>query len=196
MLAWIDLETTGLDPRADSILEVAAIVTDDALQEVARFHRIVFWGAARYFAALQTLRAEEKIFSEQDIAELDPVVVHMHTKNGLWKEAATTPCNIGYADGILRNFLDRFSAGPQGQKAQMAGSTITLDREFMRIHLPRSLEALHYRSIDVTTMHELARRFWPTLHQEAPAKREMHRAIPDIEDSLALCRYYTTRLSA
>lgn len=59
-------------------------------------------------------------------------------------------------------------------------------------HLPRALRTLHYKCVNVTTLNELARRFWPQLHHEVPGKREVHRAMPDIEDSLALCRYYAT----
>jgi oligoribonuclease len=65
----------------------------------------------------------------------------------------------------------------------------------MSVHLPRALRQLHYRCVDVTTLNELARRFWPRLHQFVPSKREIHRAMPDIEDSLALCRYYASQIS-
>jgi oligoribonuclease len=189
VIAWIDLEATGLRALTTAVLEVAAIVTDDRLHEVGRFHRVVRWPRSELLASL----------AHDDPAEtwagIDRVVVDLHTRNGLWAESARSPHDPADVDGQLAEFLARTASGDAPlSKPQVGGSSIWFDRALMAVRLPRSLEQLHYRSIDVTTLSELARRFWPGLHARAPRKREIHRAMPDIEDSLALCRYYVEQI--
>jgi len=196
MLAWIDLETTGLVVAKHAILEVAAIVTDDDLYEVGRFHRVVHWPPAALLAHLGASSTGEEIEIAAALMKVDRIVVALHAKSGLWAEAAESPHVLSDVDDQLAEFLAQTSIGKDGQKAQIAGSSIWLDRSFMAVSLPRALGQLHYRCVDVTTLNELARRFWPRLHQGLPGKREIHRAMPDIEDSLRLCRYYAAQVAA
>lgn len=196
MIAWIDLEATGLDAAKHVILEVAAIVTDDQLLEIDRFHRVVRWVPARMLALLGPDSSEAEIKSVAAVLKIDRVVIDLHTKGGLWAEAAQSEHALADVDTQLAVFLSKTSVEPDGQKAQIAGSSIWLDRSFMSVHMPLALRQLHYRCIDVTTLNELARRCWPRLHQGRPAKREVHRAMPDIEDSLDLCRYYAAQIGA
>jgi oligoribonuclease len=196
MLAWIDLEATGLIATEHAILEVAAIVTDDQLQEVDRFHRVVYWPEAKPLAHLGVDSPEEQFTLAANLMKIDQVVLKLHAKSGLWAEAAASTHMLTDVDDQLADFLARVSIGPDAQKAQIAGSSIWLDRSFMSVHLPQALRQLHYKCIDVTTLNELARRFWSPLYQGVPGRREIHRALPDIEDSLALCRYYAAQIRA
>jgi oligoribonuclease len=196
MLAWIDLEATGLVATEHAILEVATIMTDDRLQEVGRFQRVVHWEPAKLLVHLEVNSTEDQFALAAASMRLDPVVIELHTRNGLWAEAASSAHTLADVDDQLTNFLARISVGQNAQKAQIAGSSIWLDRSFMSVSLPRALHQLHYRCVDVTTLNELARRFWPKLYQGIPGKRGIHRAMPDIEDSLALCRYYTAQIGA
>ncbi len=171
MLAWVDLETTGLDPVDDDVLEIYCIVTDDSLNEVARFHRVVH--------------------SSREFSSLSSVVQDMHLSNGLWKEVkAISSVHRSAADNDFAAFLREHAKG-----APLAGSTIGFDREFMRVHLPQSLAAVHYRSLDVTSLNEVARRFWPGLYENRPVNKEKaHRAMDDIEESLRVARHYIAGL--
>lgn len=195
MLAWIDLEATGLVAAKHAVLEVAAIVTDDSLCEVGRFHRVVHWPKAAQLAHLGAHSTEEEIAIATTSMKIERVVVDLHAASGLWAASAASAHVLTDVDDQLAEFLAQTSIGKDAQKAQIAGSSIWLDRSFMAVSLPRSLAQLHYRCVDVTTLNELARRFWPRLHQGLPGKREIHRAMPDIEDSLALCRYYAAQIA-
>lgn len=201
MLAWIDLEATSLVAAAHSLLEVAAIVTDDQLVEVGRFHRVVHWEGAERFAHLGPDSSDEAFANAASAAEIDRVVVEMHAKNGLWPEAAKSLHSLAAVDDQLAGFLAQVAMATdattgQRVKAQIAGSSIWFDRSLMVVSLPRALAQLHYRTVDVTTLNELARRSWPGLHAGKPARRELHRAMPDIEDSLTLCRYYVEQIAS
>lgn len=173
MLAWIDLETTGLDPQTEQVLEIACIITNDQFEEVARFERVIC--SARSFDSLSS------------------VVQDMHAKSGLWTAVkAEGAISESVADAELAWFLHEHAP-----YAQLAGSTISFDREFMRHHLPAALQQLHYRNLDVSTLNETARRFWPDVYATRPNSAEKaHRAMADIEESLAVARHYTQKLRA
>lgn len=194
MIAWIDLEATGLVAASHAVLEIAAIVTDDRLREVGRFHRVIHWDDAPVFAQLGPDSTDAQIDEVTATMDIDRVVVGLHARNGLWAEAAVSQHVLADVDAQLSDFLAQLSIEPDGQRAQLAGSSIWLDRSFMAVHLPKALEQLHYRCVDVTSLNEVARRFWPRIYAGRPAKRDVHRALPDIEDSLALCRYYAYRV--
>ncbi len=195
MIAWIDLESTGLVASAHAVLEVAAIVTDERLREVDRFHRVVHWPQAKLLSHLAPDSTEDQLEIAATSMKIDRVVVELHAKSGLWAESSESVHTLPDVDDQFANFLAQTSVGADAKKAQLAGSSIWLDRSFMAVSLPRALRQLHYRNIDVTTLNELARRFWPWLLQNLPGKRENHRATPDIEDSLALCRYYAGQIA-
>lgn len=203
MIVWIDLEASGLRAAVHAVLEFAAIVTDDRLQETGRFHRVVHWEGAAACMHLGADSSEDAFAETAASTGIDLAVVKMHARNGLWGESARSPHLLGVVDDQLTTFLMQLAGSTDGERAQevppvrppIAGSSIWLDRSFMAVSLPCSLEQLHYRSIDVTTLNELAKRFWPELHGGKPHRRELHRALPDIEDSLTLGRYYAAQVA-
>ena len=185
MIVWVDLETTGLIPAKERILEVAAIITDDDLVEVARFHSVT--SEARY----------------HDLSQVDPYVLKMHADNGLWCESllAQEFGEIGRVDEALRFFIEEHCGENIYEKKgpQLAGSTISFDRAFMQVHLPTAHALLHYRNLDVSTLNEMSKRFWPEVYESRPRQnadggRSAHRAMSDIEHSLWTARYYASRL--
>ena len=194
MLVWIDLETTGLVATKERVLEVACIITDDDLNEVARFERVT--NEARFV----------------DFAKVDPYVIEMHFANGLWRESLlkgdTYIASLACVDVDLATFIKthahvtRTIAKDDGttkavvDKPQLAGSTISFDRAFMDVHLPKASAELHYRNVDVSSFNEVAKRMWPRAYEARPrdAGGSKHRGMDDIVNSLNVLRYYTTNL--
>lgn len=182
MLVWIDLETTGLDARKDRILEVACIVTDDELNELGRWCEVV-----RPYGW--------EVGFEKDV--LEPVVYEMHRASGLLDAVAASHHRIRDTDDVLSNWIAAFVHNRNGGQApQLAGSTVDFDRLFLREHMPQTLARLHYRNVDVTTLNEMARRFWPRMHEARPRSGKAHRALADIEESLKVARYYSRAIDA
>jgi oligoribonuclease (3'-5' exoribonuclease) len=202
-IAWIDFETNDLDPRTCTPLEVACIITDDAFKEIERYHEVIYWdGSAKGLdwlangveAGLNNLKYESRVEyltrkrgSSACGFWVDPIVIDMHLQNGLWKESVTGAA-LDTVDRQLSAFIGRCGKPP------LAGSSVWYDREVMRNHMPRTFAALHYRTIDVSTIIEVSKRTWPTVEAGRPTSRKHHRAMTDIEDSLELMRYYTQAL--
>lgn len=196
-LAFTDLETTGLDANTEEILELACIVTDDKLVEIARFHGLVY--------------------PERPFHKLGEFVRDMHTKNGLWAELSgdadpTQPGTIdmgtvGAIEYRFVKFLREHTVkvytvdGPKGpetriDRAQLAGNTISFDRSFLKRHMPDAEAQLHYRNFDVSSLNEFARRFAPAVYDGRPKMppSAAHRAMADAEDSLRVARHYAEKL--
>lgn len=204
MLVWTDLETTGLEPKCDSVLEVAAIVTDDQLNETARFTRVIYHPISEELAHLTAESTEAEFEDAANGTDIDLIVVKMHARNGLWKASAQSPYLLRTVDEEFAAFLlehsiklepDKETGKMKPVKAQLAGSTISFDRGFMAEELPVALAELHYRNVDVSTLNELGRRFWPDVHARRPKKGDAHRGMADIEESIAVCRYYLAALA-
>lgn len=188
MILFADCETTGLDPQKSWILEVAAILVDDKLEEIARFHRVVKTSVA--YVALHNPPVGLPEF------DVDPFVHKMHLDNGLWKESSEASLWAHEVDLELSSWLKTHCVSV-GQKVgpQLGGSTIDFDRAFFKQDLPKTFDMLHYRNVDVSTLNEMAKRFWPDVytHRVAPLCAN-HRAAGDVYDSLQLARYYSRSL--
>lgn len=168
-LVWIDLEMTGLDPTTDEIVEIACIVTESDLTEVDGGITLV-------------VRP-----SEAPLAAMDEVVVAMHTESGLLDEIphGTTP---ELAQAAVLDYVRRHV--PEAGKAPLAGSSVYVDRGFLARYMTDLDQYLHYRLVDVSSIKELVRRWYPRVYYNSPAKAGNHRALGDIRDSIAELRFY------
>ena len=169
-LVWIDCEMTGLDPDRDDLVEVACIVTEADLTELDAGISLVI-----------------KPESDTALAAMDDVVVRMHTESGLIDEI---PNGIALADA-QQQVLDYVRQHvPEARKAPLAGSSVYVDRGFLAKQMPDLDAHLHYRLVDVSSVKELVRRWFPRVYFATPEKRGNHRALGDIRESIAELRYY------
>lgn len=214
MIVFVDVETTGLNPQKDVLLEVAFVVTDDNLVEQA-FVEVVIRGG--------------------DIKEMikcgliDPIVVKMHTDNGLFVFASSDGMELHAAQDLLVSFVkNHFStvpkveidscidcrrgkkehdstltlACPRGFYSQLssalprtplAGSTVGFDRAFLKQHMPELEKLFSYRSIDVSSLTELAQRWALYTYVDRPKAGKAHRALADVRESIAYLNFYRER---
>ncbi|MCU0268818.1 MAG: oligoribonuclease [Acidimicrobiales bacterium] len=170
MLAWMDLEMTGLDPATDRIVEIATLVTDDDLELVAEGPDLVVHQPPEV------------------LATMGDVVRQMHTRSGLLAEIEASTITLAEAGERTLAFLREHIGEPRS--VPLCGNSIGTDRRFLAAHLPEIEQFLHYRSVDVSTLKELAKRWNPAILGAAPRKAEGHRALDDIRESLAELRYY------
>lgn len=174
MLAWMDLEMTGLDPDSDVIVEIATLVTDDNLTIVAEGPNMV-------------------IHQPPDALErMGDFVRTMHTKSGLLEAITASTSTLAEAGDATMAFLREHIA--EARTVPLCGNSIGTDRRFLLRWLPEIEEFLHYRSVDVSTIKELARRWHPTVVSSAPEKTGGHRAMDDIRESVAELRHYREAL--
>ena len=168
-LVWIDLEMTGLDPSHDEICEIACIVTDGELHELDEGISLVVKP------------------SDASLASMDDVVVRMHSDSGLIHEIPTG-INVGDAEAQVLTYVRGHV--PDARKAPLAGSSVYVDRGFLARYMPDLDGHLHYRLVDVSSVKELVRRWFPRVYFATPEKRGNHRALGDIRESIAELRYY------
>ncbi len=176
MLAWMDLEMTGLDPAVDVIVEIATLITDDNLELVAEGPDLVVSAPSEALASMQD------------------VVVEMHTKSGLLDLIKASTLSLEAAGEITLAFLKEHIDKPR--TVPLCGNSIGVDRRFLAAQLPEVEHFLHYRSIDVSTIKELARRWNSKAFQQAPKKAKGHRALDDIRESLDELRHYREQFFA
>ncbi|HET6635765.1 MAG TPA: oligoribonuclease [Streptomyces sp.] len=168
-MVWIDCEMTGLSLSDDALIEVAALVTDSELNVLGDGVDVVIRPPA---AAL---------------ASMPDVVREMHTASGLLDEldAGTTLANAeAQVLGHLREHV------PEPGRAPLCGNSVGTDRGFLARDMPSLVEHLHYRIVDVSSVKELARRWYPRAYFSSPEKAGNHRALADIRESIAELRYY------
>jgi oligoribonuclease len=169
-LVWIDLEMTGLDPDTERIVEIAAIVTDGTLEELHEGPELVVSQPAEL------------------LERMDDVVREMHASSGLTD--AVTASQLSEADAEEQILAFVRQVVPEAGVAPLAGNSIHADRAFLRRYMPALNAHLHYRNVDVSTIKELARRWYPDALESAPRKGGGHRALADIRESIAELRHY------
>jgi len=170
----MDLEMTGLDHTRDVIVEIATIVTDDELNIVAEGPDLV-------------------VHQPDDVlARMDPFVVEMHTRSGLLDAIRASTVTLEEAGAQTLAFIRQHV--PEPRTVPLCGNSIGTDRRFLAQYLPEIENHLHYRSIDVSTIKELVRRWYPKVRQERPQKVGNHRALDDVRDSIEELRYYRERV--
>jgi oligoribonuclease len=174
MLAWIDLEMTGLDPARHAIVEIASLVTDDDLAIVAEGPDLVVRATA------------------EQLADMDEFVTAMHTRSGLLQAVQASSLDLEEAGALTLEFLKHHI--PEAGTVPLAGNSIGTDRRFLAAQLPQVEDFLHYRSVDVSTVKELCRRWYPDIYKAAPDKKGGHRALQDIRESVAELAYYRTAI--
>ncbi len=167
-LVWIDCEMTGLDISVDEIIEVAVVITDFELNVIDLGFQIV-------------VKPDESA-----LANMNDFVTQMHESSGLLDELAGG-VSLADAEFQVLEYIQRFV--PEG-KAPLAGNTIGTDRMFLARYMPRVDRWLHYRNVDVSSVKELARRWYPRAYFNAPAKEGGHRALADIRESVRELAYY------
>jgi oligoribonuclease len=169
-LVWIDLEMTGLDVERHRIVEIAVIVTDARLEVLADGLDLIVHQPP------------------EALAEMDDFVRKMHTKSGLLGEIERSQLSLEAAGKQAVEYITRFV--PEAGTAPMCCNSIGVDRRFLDRYLPNLDKYLHYRSIDVSSIKELCRRWYPAVYKKRPGKAETHRALDDIRESVAELRYY------
>ncbi len=168
-LVWIDCEMTGLDIAIDELVEVAVVITDWELQPVHPGFSIV-------------IKPDDAA-----LANMGDFVTAMHRDSGLLDEI---PAGVSLADAEYAVLEYILKYVPVGQQAPIAGNTIGTDRTFLAKYMPRVDSHLHYRSVDVSSIKELARRWYPRIYFNAPEKNGGHRALADILESIRELDYY------
>lgn len=170
-MVWIDLETTGLDPEMNRILEVACIITDNDLDTLFSGQ----WGVQR---------------TAQELESMSEWCRTQHTKSGLVQACLDSNIALYQVDRELAEIIEEHGA----VNAPLCGSSAHFDRKFIVPYMPKVREKLHYRNFDVSTIKQAWERWLPHIEMSIPEKKELHRGLPDLEDSIALARVYRESL--
>lgn len=168
-LVWIDCEMTGLDPSRDALVEVAVVITNGDLTIVDEGLDVLIKPPA------------------QALEGMNDFVRDMHTKSGLLDELADG-VELEEAQRIVLDHVRRFIPGVR--KGLLAGNSIGTDKKFLEAYMPDLIDHLHYRVVDVSSVKELAKRWYPTAFAAAPEKHGGHRALADILESIQELEYY------
>jgi len=170
VLVWMDLEMTGLDPATEVIVEIATLITDDDLNVVAEGPDLVINQPESVLTAMQ------------------PVVVEMHTTSGLLAAIRASQVTLEQAGKTTLDFIKQHVTEPR--TIPLCGNSIGTDRRFLAKYLPEIENYLHYRSVDVSTIKELMKRWYPGVEITRPAKSGAHRALDDVRESIRELKFY------
>jgi oligoribonuclease len=170
----MDLEMTGLEPARDVILEIATLITDDDLAVVAEGPDLVVHQP------------------EAALAQMDQYVADMHAKSKLTDAVRASTVTLDEAGARTLAFIKEHV--PEPGVVPLCGNSIGTDRRFLAAYLPDIEHWLHYRSVDVSTVKELVRRWYPTVRAGRPKKVGAHRALDDIRESIEELRYYREKV--
>lgn len=161
---------TGLEPARNVIVEIATIITDDDLNIMAEGPDLVVHA------------------TEDELAQMDQIVVDMHTKSGLLDQIRASTITLEDAGAQTLAFIREHV--PEARKVPLCGNSIGMDRRFLAAYLPEIENYLHYRSVDVSSVKELVRRWYPGLLNSRVQKVGSHRALDDIRESVNELQFY------
>lgn len=173
-LVWLDLEMTGLDVERDTIIEIACIVTDSGLGPLDDGIDLVVHQDAEV------------------LARMDDFVRRMHTKSGLLPLIGASDISLAEAQARTLEYVRKHVPTPG--TAPLCGNSIGTDRRFLDRYMNELENFLHYRSIDVSSLKELCRRWYPDIYAKRPGKAEQHRALDDVKESIEELRFYRDEL--
>ncbi len=168
-LVWIDCEMTGLNPEIDCLVEVAVVITNSELEILDAGLDVVIKPRADSWA------------------QMSEFVRQMHTESGLIEDVEKG-VELAEAEKLILEYIKKFV--PNEKEAPLAGNSIGTDRMFLNRYMPNLDKHLHYRNIDVSSIKELARRWYPRVYFQLPKKDGGHRALADILESIQELRYY------
>jgi oligoribonuclease len=174
LLVWIDCEMTGLDLRRDALIEVAAVVTDGELNLLDDGLDVI-------------INAHDDV-----LAAMVPFVRDMHESSGLTAAVRASAIGLGEAEKLVLDYIKGHV--PDVRSAPLCGNSIATDRGFLARDMPLLDDHLHYRMIDVSSIKELAKRWYPRVYQSQPEKGLAHRALADILESIQELAYYRRTL--
>ena len=166
----MDLEMTGLDPATEVIVEIATLITDDELNVIAEGPDLVIHQP------------------ETMLVAMDPFVVQMHTSSGLLTAIRESTITLAQSGAQTLEFIKKHV--PEPRTIPLCGNSIGTDRRFLAKYLPEIENYLHYRSVDVSTIKELVKRWYPGLEISRPAKAGAHRALDDVQESIRELKFY------
>jgi len=169
-LVWIDCEMTGLELRSDKLIEIAALVTDSELNVLGEGVDIVIHA------------------DDEALAAMPEVVQKMHAHSGLTEEVRAATITLAQAEQQVLDYIKQFA--PEPRSAPLCGNSIGTDRGFIVRDMPTLDAYLHYRMIDVSSIKELCRRWYPRIYFGQPEKGLAHRALADITESIRELAYY------
>lgn len=170
VLVWLDMEMTGLDPSKERIIEIATIITDGNLVELGVGPELVIHQDDAVLAAMDEWNRTH------------------HKASGLTERVKSSTVTDGDAEAQTLAFIAQHVGAKD--RPVLAGNSIHQDRRFIRKYMPKLDVRLHYRMVDVSTIKEVARRWFPAIIAKQPAKKDTHRALDDIRESIDELRYY------
>jgi oligoribonuclease len=174
LLVWMDLEMTGLEPERERIIEAATIITDGDLAIVAEGPDLVIHQPDEILAAMDAWNTKH------------------HGESGLTARVRASAITDAQAEADILAFIDAHV--PQTSRPVLAGNSIHQDRRFIRRYMPALDRRLHYRMVDVSTVKELAKRWYEGIMERRPPKNETHRALDDVRESIEELRFYRDQI--
>jgi oligoribonuclease len=169
-LVWADCEMTGLDLRQDALIEIAVLVTDSELRVLDEGVDIVITAPDELLDGMQ------------------PVVREMHAHSGLTEAVRASTTTVAEAEQQVLDYLRKHV--PEARTVPLCGNSIATDRAFLARDMPELDAFLHYRMVDVSSIKELCRRWYPRVYFSQPQKGLAHRALADVKESIRELRYY------